>query len=83
MSLVVATFAMPLGRLRPRQGRYSRVGLAVLLFASYSALSFAARSWLERGLVPAGLGMWWVHGLFLLLALAWILSPRWRSGSGA
>ena len=83
MSLVVATFAMPLGRLRPRQGRYSRVGLAVLLFASYSALSFAARSWLERGLVPAGLGMWWVHGLFLLLALAWILLPRWRNGSGA
>jgi lipopolysaccharide export system permease protein len=72
MVLVAGACAVPLGRLRPRQGRYSRVWLAVLLFAAYGQLSAAARTWYERGTLPAALGSWWVHGAFMLLA-AWLL----------
>jgi lipopolysaccharide export system permease protein len=70
MVLVVAACAMPLGRLRPRQGRYARVWLAVLLFAVYGNLATAARTWFERGTTPPQLGLWWVHAAFIVLALA-------------
>ncbi len=29
----------------------------------------AARAWIEQGVAPAGLGLWWVHGGMLLFAL--------------
>ncbi len=35
MCLVLALIAVPLARLRPRQGRYARVWLAVLIFFFY------------------------------------------------
>jgi lipopolysaccharide export system permease protein len=79
MVLVIAACAVPLGRLQPRQGRYARVWLAVLLFAVYGNLATAARTWFEHGVTPAAIGMWWVHGLFALLAAALILRSgrRW------
>jgi lipopolysaccharide export system permease protein len=89
MVLVIAACALPLGRLQPRQGRYARVWLAVLLFAVYGNLATAARTWFEHGVTPAALGMWWVHGLFALLAAALIAGPRlrwstrWRSAHPA
>jgi lipopolysaccharide export system permease protein len=82
MVLVIAACAVPLARLRPRQGRYARVWLAVLLFAAYGNLATAARTWFERGVFPSALGMWWVHVLFALLAVALLGGPalqrRWR-----
>ena len=78
MVLVIAACAVPLSRLRPRQGRYARVWLAVLLFAAYGNLATAARTWFERGVVPAALGMWWVHVLFALLAAGLLGWPALR-----
>ncbi|MDE2251881.1 MAG: LPS export ABC transporter permease LptF [Gammaproteobacteria bacterium] len=69
MVLVTAWCAAPLGRLRPRQGRYTRVWLAVLCFAVYSNLAIASRTWFEHGATPAFLGLWWVHLPFLALGL--------------
>jgi lipopolysaccharide export system permease protein len=65
MTLVLTALAVPLGRLRPRQGRYAHVWIAVLVFALYANLALAARTWLERGRIAPDLGLWWVHGLFL------------------
>ena len=69
MVLVAAGCAMALGPLRPRQGRYQRVGQAVLIFAIYGNLATAARTWFEHGLTPAPLGIWWVHLPFIVLCL--------------
>jgi len=69
MVLVGAACALPLGRLRPRQGRYARVWQAVVLFAVYGNLTTAARTWYERGATPAALGLWWVHALFIAFAV--------------
>jgi lipopolysaccharide export system permease protein len=69
MVLVAAWCAAPLGRLRPRQGRYTRVWLAVLCFAVYSNLAIASRTWFEHGVTPASIGIWWVHLPFLALGL--------------
>ncbi len=78
MVLVAAACAMPLGRLRPRQGRYERVWRAVILFVIYGQLAVAARTWFERGTTPALLGLWWVHALFLALAAWLVWEQEWR-----
>ncbi|MGA0054643.1 MAG: LPS export ABC transporter permease LptF [Steroidobacteraceae bacterium] len=78
MVLVLAMLAVPLARLRPRQGRYARIWLGVVLYFLYFSLISAARVWLEKGLTPAWLGLWWVH--FVVLGAAWLALtlPTWR-----
>jgi lipopolysaccharide export system permease protein len=77
MVLILTLLAVPLAELEPRQGRYARVGLVILTFFIYTNLLSVARTWLEKGLVPAYLGLWWPHALALLLAamLWWRRSP--------
>jgi lipopolysaccharide export system permease protein len=74
MAFVLTLLAVPLSRLRPRQGRYARIGLAILLYFIYSNLLSAAKIWLARGSVPPALGLWWVHVALIVLALLAILN---------
>lgn len=66
---VVAFFAVPLARVNPRQGRFLKLLPAVLIYMSYLALLISARGWMETGRVPAALGLWWVHIVFLIVGL--------------
>jgi lipopolysaccharide export system permease protein len=74
-ALVLAFLAVPLARSSPRQGRYAGLGAAVLIYVCYANLLGAAKVWLERGRLPAWIGMWWVHAL-VLLAAAVLLAVR-------
>jgi len=76
MALVLAGIAVPLARLRPRQGRYGRLGYAVLIFFVYINLAIAGRQGLARGAIPQWLGLWWVHAAVVLLAVAILWLPR-------
>jgi lipopolysaccharide export system permease protein len=78
MGVVLALCAVPLARLRPRQGRYARVALAVLLFALYANLASAVRVWMERGALSPSLGLWYVHALFAGVGALLVLWPRLR-----
>jgi lipopolysaccharide export system permease protein len=69
MALVLTLIAVPLSRLRPRQGRYARVGFAIVIYIVYSNLLTAAKAWLEKGDLPPIVGVWWVHAAALLLGL--------------
>jgi lipopolysaccharide export system permease protein len=75
MTLVLTALAVPLGRLRPRQGRYAHVWVAMLVFALYANLSLAGRTWIEHGVIPAAFGLWWVHALFFGMSLVAMLGP--------
>jgi lipopolysaccharide export system permease protein len=75
MTLVLTVLAVPLSRLRPRQGRYAHVWIAVLMFALYANLALAGRTWLSRGVIPQVLGLWWLHGVFLAASLGAMLGP--------
>jgi len=76
MCMVLTLVAVPLSRLRPRQGRYSRVWLAIVVYFAYSNLVSAGKVWLARGTVPDFLGLWWTHVAIALLAFAFISGPR-------
>lgn len=69
MALILALIAIPLAHLQPRQGRYARLGVVILTFFIYVNVLSAARTWVEKGWVVPGLGLWWVHGVVLLLAV--------------
>ncbi|RYG86485.1 LptF/LptG family permease, partial [bacterium] len=76
ISLILGVMAVPLAKLRPRQGRYARVGWGVLLFALYTNLLIAGRTLFEQGRVPEWVGLWWVHGLIVVLSLAMVWVPK-------
>jgi lipopolysaccharide export system permease protein len=69
MALVLTLIAVPLSRLRPRQGRYARVLFAIVVYSVYSNLLTAAKGWVERGDLPPAVGVWWVHVAALTLGL--------------
>ncbi|MEA3106316.1 MAG: lipopolysaccharide export system permease protein [Gammaproteobacteria bacterium] len=69
MVLVLTLVAVPLSRLRPRQGRYARVGFAIVVYVVYSNLLAAAKVWVEKGELPPVIGVWWVHLAVLGLGL--------------
>jgi lipopolysaccharide export system permease protein len=74
--LVLTLIAVPLSRSRPRQGRYNNLVAAILLYIIYANLLGAAKVWLEQGAVPQWLGLWWVHGGFLLLAVIMLMQQN-------
>jgi len=82
-ALLLGLLAVPLSRTQPRQGRYGKLAAAVLVYLIYSNLLGAARVWTEREIVPAAVGMWWVHALLALLTGALLLqqtgawAPLW------
>ena len=71
--LILCAFAIPLGRSSPREGKYARVGLGLLIYLIYANTLSIARIWVERGVLPEALGTWWVHGILALLALLMLL----------
>ncbi|MEA5446269.1 LPS export ABC transporter permease LptF [Gammaproteobacteria bacterium AB-CW1] len=66
--LVLTLLAVPLAKTKPRQGRYSRLFIGIVVYLVYSNLLATGQVWLERGQLPMAMGLWWVHGLFLLVA---------------
>ncbi|APZ43248.1 LPS export ABC transporter permease LptF [Acidihalobacter ferrooxydans] len=79
--LILIFIAVPLSYVRPRQGRYSRLAVAILIYVFYANLLIVAKSWMEQGVVPAWIGMWWPHVLFVLFgSILWWRRARQRSG---
>jgi lipopolysaccharide export system permease protein len=69
-TIILAILAVPLSRTQPRAGRYGRIAIGLLVFIIYLNMLSAAKAWVEQGIIPPGLGLWWVHLAVLLFALA-------------
>jgi lipopolysaccharide export system permease protein len=70
--LVLALLAVPLSYIAPRQGRYGKVGAALLVFIIYLNLMAFTRAQLDEEVIPVAINFWWVHLLFLTLTVALI-----------
>ncbi|WP_339486163.1 LPS export ABC transporter permease LptF [Pseudomonas sp. EL_65y_Pfl2_R95] len=84
---VVTLMAVPLSRVNPRQGRFLKLLPAILLYMGYLSILIAARGALDKGRIPYGLGLWWVHAVFIaigLLMLYWEpIRLKWASRRSA
>ena len=68
-TILLALLAVPLARSRPREGRYGRIAIGLLVFIIYFNLLSASKAWTEEAAISPSLGLWWVHGCVLLLTL--------------
>lgn len=75
--LVLALLAVALSRQKPREARYGRLLIAVLVYLLYANVLAIVRAGLVQGRVPPWLGLWWVHLLVVLLG-AWIIWRQYR-----
>ncbi|MFT7688240.1 MAG: lipopolysaccharide export system permease protein [Candidatus Azotimanducaceae bacterium] len=78
---IMAVLAIPLSRVNPRQGRFSRLLPGMTLCFLYIVLLSAARSGVEKETIPVELGIWWVHVLYVVLIYclynsAWFALPK-------
>ena len=75
-TLLLALLAVPLSRTAPREGRYGRLVVGILLYIVYNNLISVARSALSKGDIPFWVGTWWVHLLLLAMLIGFLWSQR-------
>ena len=74
MSLVICIplltmLVIPLSAVNPRQGRFAKMGPAILLYLAYFLSLSAAKSAIEDGSIPAEIGMWPMNAALLVAGL--------------
>ncbi len=75
--------ALPLSHSQPREGRGVRIVLGILVYLLYGNALYISKSWIAEGVLPASIGMWWVHILFLVISFWWIRRQgRFRAKNG-
>ena len=67
--LIGTLVAIGVSRTRPRDGRFSRLIPGMALFVAYYALIVFNRNAISDGHLPPVVGLWFVHGLFLVIGL--------------
>jgi lipopolysaccharide export system permease protein len=76
---LLALLAVPLSRIPPRRGRYIHLLPAIMLYALYANMMFVAKDWIEHKVISPQLGLWWLQGLILLLALILLINKgTWK-----
>lgn len=74
MALVVCVplltmLVVPLSAVNPRQGRFAKLGPAILAYLTYFLALSAGKSAIESGTIPGSIGLWPIHGALLLAAV--------------
>lgn len=69
-AFLLALLAIPLSYVKPRQGRYSTLLPAILLYVLYINLLFVTRNWVEQKSLSVWIGLWGVHFLFFGIVLS-------------
>jgi lipopolysaccharide export system permease protein len=73
---IITLIAVPLSKVDPRQGRYSKLVPAALLYAVYFVLLQFSKDMIANENFSAVVGMWWVHLLFIGLAFLCYRFPQ-------
>lgn len=83
--LLLALLAVPLSHASPREGRYGKLVLGLLVYLIYTNLLAMGQAWIAKGIMPVTVGLWWVHALAAALAfwmiarrMGWVLPKRIR-----
>lgn len=65
-TLLLAMLGVLISRTSPRQGRFAKLFIAILVYVIYSNGISIARTWVAHNKVSVELGVWWVHLLLLI-----------------
>lgn len=68
-TVLLGLLGIPFGRTAPRQGKYAKTFVAVMVFAVYYNMTAVAKTWMEQEVVGAFPGIWWPHILLAILLL--------------
>ncbi len=71
---ILAIIGTALSHVNPRQGRFFKILPAIILVIVYLGLLIWARTALKKGDIPQEIGLWWVHGIFLVIALLLLIN---------
>ena len=74
--VLLAMLAVPLSRVRPRQGRYANLLPTILIYIVYINMIFVGRTWVKNGLIPVNPGIGWVHLVFFAILLVLLFRPK-------
>jgi lipopolysaccharide export system permease protein len=74
-TILLACVAVPIARVKPRQGRYGKAVIAIILYAIYFNLTGMAKSWVKDDVVGVVPGLWWPECLLGLLLIVLLLIP--------
>lgn len=74
-ALLLALLAVPLSYTSPREGRFGKIAIAILIYIPYANLLVLMRKWIASGAVPAWIGLWPVHAVVACLILV-LLAKR-------
>ena len=66
---VITLIAVPMSQVDPRQGRYSKLISAAIIYATYFLLLQLTRDMVAEGELNAAVGLWWVHALFITVGI--------------
>ncbi|MFV2057900.1 MAG: LPS export ABC transporter permease LptF [Thiohalomonadales bacterium] len=66
-TLILALLAVLLSKTTPRQGRYAKLFISILVFVVYNNGIGLAKSWVEQSQVPSYIGIWWLHAIFIVI----------------
>jgi len=71
-AVLLAILGIPLSRAQPRQGRYAKMLLAVLVYAGYYSLDIMIKAWVGQGTLGTLPGVWLAPMALAVVALsAW------------
>ncbi|NND90983.1 MAG: LPS export ABC transporter permease LptF [Granulosicoccus sp.] len=77
-ALLLALLAVPLSYTSPREGRFGKIAVAILIYIPYANLLVLMRKWIAAGVLPAWIGLWPVHlGVALLIVYLLIRRVGW------
>ena len=81
-ALLLALLAVPLSYTSPREGRFGKIAIAILIYIPYANLLVLMRKWIAAGTVPPWVGLWPVHiaiACLILVLLARRVGWSWLS----
>jgi len=74
-ALLLALLAVPLSYTSPREGRFGKIAIAILIYIPYANLLVLARKWIASGAIPQWVGLWPVH-LAVITLITYLLIKR-------
>jgi len=74
-AVLLVLLAFPLSITSPRQGRFAKLGIVIVIYLVYSNLVILAESWVAAGKLPVYPGVYSVH-IAMLIFVAYLMSRK-------